>query len=98
LTVGNREAGEDHAAGSSHDVQRGPSRREELAMAGNEQRPTDDVEGHGNRFPEDQTTGDDRGLRQPDDTEGHAWRWSQDTEAVDEDQAGGDDTEGHIRF
>jgi hypothetical protein len=55
-------------------------------MAGSEQRPTDDVEGHGSRLPEDETTGDDRGGRFPDDTEGHAYRRpSQDTEAVDED-------------
>ena len=66
-------------------------------MAGTEQRPTDDVEGHGTRYPEDETTGDDRGLRTPDDTEGHVRRYSQDTEAIDEDQAG-DDTEGHIRY
>jgi hypothetical protein len=32
--------------------------------------------------------------QRPDDTEGHGFRWSQDTEAVDETQAG-DDTEGH---
>jgi hypothetical protein len=65
-------------------------------MAGSEQRPTDDVEGHGSRLPEDETTGDDRGTRFPDDTEGHGYKWGQDTEAVDEDQAG-DDTQGHVR-
>ena len=80
-------------------------------MTGNEQRPTEDVEGRGPRFPEDETTGDDRGIRRPDteavddtgfrppdDTEGHIYRRpSQDPEAVDEDQAG-DDVEGHRRY
>ena len=64
-------------------------------MAGNQQRPTDDVLGHGAKRPEDETTGDDRGKRNPDDTEGHGYRWGQDTEAVDEDQVG-DDTDGHV--
>jgi hypothetical protein len=64
-------------------------------MAGSEQRPTDDVEGHGRRLPpEDETTGDDRGGRVPDDTEGHGRYW-QDSEAVDEDQVAEEDTEGH---
>ena len=67
-------------------------------MAGTEQRLTDDTEGHGTRFPEDETTGDDRGTRNPDDTEGHMpYRWGQDTEAVDEDQVDKDDTECHGR-
>ena len=67
-------------------------------MAGNEQRPTDDVEGHGVKRPEDETAGDDRGTRYPDDTEGHIYRRpSQDPEAVDEDQAG-DAVEGHRRY
>ena len=81
-------------------------------MAGSEQRPTDDVEGHGRNYQDPEAV-DDRGYKTPDDaqghlwkvkqdpeagddTEGHAWRWSQDTEAVDEDQAD-DDTQGHIR-
>ena len=79
-------------------------------MTGNEQRPTEDVEGHGPRFPEDETTGDDRGIgrpdteavddpgfRPPDDTEGHGYRYGQDTEADDEGLGGRlpDDTEGH---
>jgi len=74
-------------------------------MTGNEQRPTEDVEGHGPRFPEDETTGDDRGIRQPDtedvddtgfrppdDTEGHTHR------RPNQDPGVGfpDDTEGHI--
>ena len=65
-------------------------------MAGSEQRPTDDVEGHIRRFGQDTEADDDRGNRVPDDTEGHGYRWGQDTEAVDEDQAN-DDTQGHIR-
>jgi hypothetical protein len=32
--------------------------------------------------------------RPTDDVEGQGFRWGQDTEAIDEDQAG-DDTEGH---
>jgi hypothetical protein len=71
LPAGNKEAGQGHAAGTSHD---GPPGRKELAMAGSEQRPTDDVEGHGVKLPEDETTGDDRGTRFPDDTQGHAHR------------------------
>jgi hypothetical protein len=64
-------------------------------MASNQQRPTDDVEGHV-RARQDTETVDDRGSRLPDDVEGHIKRIGQDTEAVDEDQAG-DDTQGHIR-
>jgi hypothetical protein len=67
-------------------------------MAGNQERPTDDVEGHGYKPPEDETAGDDRGTRFPDDTEGHAIRRAvQDAEAVAEDRGGRfpDDTEGH---
>ncbi len=68
-------------------------------MAGSEQRPTDDVLGHGNRRPDDETAGagGDRGTRRPDDTEGHMPFRNLDTEAVDEDQIG-DDTEGHGRY
>jgi hypothetical protein len=76
-------------------------------MAGREQRPTDDVEGHmtfrnldTKAVDEDQAVGDvqGHGKRNPDDeavddTEGHARYW-QDAEAVDEDQAA-DDTQGH---
>ena len=62
-------------------------------MAGNEQRPTDDVEGHGRNYQDPEAI-DDRGVRVPDDTEGHGWRFSQDTEAVNEEQVG-DDVEGH---
>ena len=58
-------------------------------MAGSEQRPTDDVEGHG-RYWQDPEAVDDRGNRVPDDTEGHGYRLKQDTEA-------GDDTQGHVR-
>jgi hypothetical protein len=61
-------------------------------MAGNEQRPTDDVEGHGVKLPEDETTGDDRGTRYPDDTEGHAYR----RPSQDPGVGFPDDTEGHI--
>jgi hypothetical protein len=43
-------------------------------MAGSEQRPTDEVLGHGNKVPEDETAGDDRGKRNPDDAEGHGFR------------------------
>jgi hypothetical protein len=39
--------------------------------------------------------GGDRGTRRPDDVEGHMPFRNLDTEAVDEEQAGGDDTEGH---
>ena len=63
-------------------------------MAGSEQRPTDEVLGHGNKAPEDDTAGDDRGKRNPDDVEGHMPLRRLDAEAVDEDQVG-DDTEGH---
>jgi len=66
-------------------------------MAGSEQRPTDDVLGHGRRLPpEDETasSGGDRGSKRPDDVEGHMPLRRQDTEATDEDQVG-DDTEGH---
>ena len=63
-------------------------------MAGSEQRPTDEVLGHGNKVPEDETAGDDRGKRNPDDAEGHGFRWGQDTEAADEDQVA-DDVQGH---
>jgi hypothetical protein len=58
-------------------------------MAGSEQRPTDEVLGHGNKVPEDETAGDDRGRRNPADAEGHGYRWGQDTEAVDEDDVAG---------
>jgi hypothetical protein len=60
-------------------------------MAGSEQRPNDDVEGHIRRYQdpgavdEDQVGGD---------VEGHGYRWSQDSQATDEDQAS-DDTQGH---
>jgi hypothetical protein len=90
--------GEDHAAHSNHDGPPGdrPGRKE-LAMAGSQQRPTEDVEVHGRRFPDDETSGDDRGTRNPDDTEGHGWRFSQDTEATDDRSfRHPDDTEGHI--
>ena len=63
-------------------------------MAGSEQRPTDDVLGHGGKRPEDETAGDDRGKRNPDDTEGHMPFRNLDTEAVDEDQVA-DDVAGH---
>ena len=66
-------------------------------MAGSEQRPTDEVEGHGYKLGQDtEAVDEDRGGRIPDDAEGHGGgRWGgQDTEAVDEDQVG-DDTEGH---
>ena len=65
-------------------------------MAGNEQRPTDDVLGHGSKRPEEETAGGDRGGKRPDDVEGHRYSWNQDTEAVDEDQAGDDDVGGHV--
>ena len=66
-------------------------------MAGSEQRPTDEVLGHGNKAPEDDTAADDRGKRNPDDVEGHMpWR-RLDSEATHEDQVG-DDTEGHMPF
>jgi hypothetical protein len=66
-------------------------------MAGSEQRPTDDVLGHGRRLPpEDETAGGgDRDTKRPDDVEGHMpLKRAVDTEATDEDQVG-DDTEGH---
>ena len=74
-------------------------------MAGSEQPPTDEVLGHGNKAPEDDTAGDDteghrvaRGIGLDtgagDDTEGHMPFRRLDTEAVDEDEAA-DDTEGH---
>jgi hypothetical protein len=66
-------------------------------MAGSQQRPTDDVLGHGRRLPpEDDTAGSgDGGNKRPDDVEGHMpFRRAQDAEAVDEDEVG-DDTEGH---
>ena len=63
-------------------------------MAGSEQRPTDEILGHGNKAPEDDTADDDRGKRNPDDVEGHMPLRRLDAEAVDEDQVG-DDTEGH---
>jgi hypothetical protein len=89
LPAGNKEAGQGHATGTSHD---GPPGRKELAMAGSEQRPTDDVEGHGVKLPEDETTGDDRGTRFPDDTQGHAHR-----RPIQDPGVGfPDDTEGHI--
>jgi hypothetical protein len=66
-------------------------------MAGSEQRPTDDVLGHGTKRPEDEMAGagGDRGTRRPDDVSGHArYRPGEDNEATDEDQVG-DDSEGH---
>ena len=65
-------------------------------MAGSEQRPTDDVLGHGAMRPEDETAGDDRGKRNPDDVEGHMPFRRLDTEATDEDEVS-DDVEGHAR-
>ena len=65
-------------------------------MAGNEQRPTDDVEAHRYRWGQDTEAVDEDQVA--DDTEGHASkvRLDQDTEATDEDEAGGgDDTGGH---
>ncbi|HSO51374.1 MAG TPA: hypothetical protein VL330_01235 [Actinomycetes bacterium] len=67
-------------------------------MAGNEQRPTDDVEAHRYRWGQDTEAVDEDQVA--DDTEGHMpKRWGgggQDTEATDEDEAGGgDDTGGH---
>jgi hypothetical protein len=73
--------------------------RKELAMTSEQQGPTDEVLGHGNKIPDDDpgAGGDDRGRRNPDDTEGHGYyHGGQDLEAVDEDQ--GDDTEGHHRI
>jgi hypothetical protein len=67
----------------------------ELAMAGSEQRPTDDVEGYGRAHQDTEAVEDDRGGRIPDDAEGHGLRLP--PEAVDEGQAA-DDTEGHSRF
>jgi hypothetical protein len=68
-------------------------------MAGNEQRPTDDVQGHSRRSPSQDTEAidQDRGTSNPDDTEGHAWRGWQDTEAVEDDRGSRlpDDVEGH---
>jgi hypothetical protein len=62
-------------------------------MAGNQERPTDDAEGHTWHHAQDTEAVDgDRGGRIPDDVEGHGLRLS--PEAVDEGQAG-DDTEGH---
>ena len=82
-------------------------------MAGREQRPTDDVEGHGRHFQDTEAVDDDRGSRLPDNTEGHGWRFSQDAEAGDDTEGhaircrqdpeavgedqAGDDTQGHIR-
>jgi hypothetical protein len=65
-------------------------------MAGSEQRPSDDVEGHGRNYQDTEAV-DDRGSRLPDDVEGHIKRIGQDTEAVDEDRGKRfpDDTEGH---
>jgi hypothetical protein len=62
-------------------------------MAGSEQRPTDDVEGHMplRRAQDTEATNEDQVGH---DTEGHVGRWGQDTEALTEDQ-GDDDTEGH---
>ena len=65
-------------------------------MAGSEQRPTEDVEGHRYRNLDTEAIDEDQVA---DDTKGHmpfSRRPGQDTEAVDEDQAG-DDTEGHGR-
>jgi hypothetical protein len=94
--MGKARVDEDHAAGSSYD---GPSwtvpGRKELAMAGSEQRPTDDVEGHGFRHAQDtEAADDDRGKRNPDDVEGHMPLRRLDTQAVDEDQVA-DDVAGH---
>jgi hypothetical protein len=67
-------------------------------MVGSEQRPTDEVLGHGNKRPEEETAGGgDRGTKRPDDVEGHMPFRNLDTEAVDEEQVA-DDTEGHGRY
>jgi hypothetical protein len=102
LTVGRRQVGEAHAAGSSHDGPTGTVLgRKELAMAGSDQGP-DDVEGH--RLRQDTEAADEapaatdvegHALRSQDqdheaatdDVEGHRLR--QDTEAIDEDDAEG---------
>ena len=60
-------------------------------MTSNEQRPSDDVEGHIRYSQDTEAVDEDQGG----DVEGHAYRWVQDTQAVDEDQAS-DDTEGHL--
>jgi hypothetical protein len=84
LTVGRRQVGEAHAAGSSHDGPTGTVLgRKELAMAGSDQGP-DDVEGH--RLRRDAEAADEAPAA-TDDVEGHRLR--QDTEAIDEDGAEG---------
>ena len=67
-------------------------------MAGSEQGPTDEVEGHWRAFQDAEAVDEDRGTRFPDDTEGHILRPTQDTEAVDDDRGSRlpDDAEGHI--
>ena len=66
-------------------------------MASSEERPTEDVEGHGGgRWGGQDTEAVDED-QVGDDTEGHTARANRlDEEAVDEDQVG-DDTEGHGR-
>jgi hypothetical protein len=62
-------------------------------MSSDQQRPTEDVEGHTFRHGQDpEATDEERAVG--DDTEGHTFKHGQDPEAVDEDQVG-DDTEGH---
>jgi hypothetical protein len=63
-------------------------------MAGSEQRPTDDVEGHRRHFFGSQDTEAVDEDQVGDDTEGHGLRLP--PEAVDEGQAGDDDTGGHV--
>jgi hypothetical protein len=81
------------AATTVHQGPSGRAGRKELAMVGNEQRPTDDVEGHVKRFHQDtEAVGEDQVA---DDTEGHG-RYAQDTEAGDDrGLRQPDDTEGH---
>ena len=71
-------------------------------MAGSEQGPTDEVEGHTFKHAQDtEAVDDDRGHRLPDDTEGHAIRRAtQDAEATDDrGTRNPDDVEGHgIKF
>jgi hypothetical protein len=55
------------------------------ARLGLDSEATDDVQGHAGRY------GGRQHIDANDDVEGHVGRWGQDTEAVDEDQAGGDD-------
>jgi hypothetical protein len=65
-------------------------------MAGSEQHPTDEVEGHTWHHAQDtEGVDDNRGHRLPDDAEGHGLRLP--PEAVDEDRGTRypDDAEGH---